>query len=565
MVRILRAFAWLRWRMLINSFEKTGSRDVVERFSVAIEKLGPIIAAVLMIPSGLLLAAGSVAAGYTLARGEQHALFFEAARYLLWAVPVFCIIGPVLMPAADRTNPVRLLLLPISRRILYVAQASSAFGDIWILVLLPLVLFVPIGLLVGGAFLAALLALIAGALLVAVAIGISSLTTSLLHLAVRDRRRGELLALLFIVIIPAASMLPGLLHGSRQRARVEGRAEARAPMHIPSWVATTGRWAIRLYPTELYVASTRAAARPDLPSAGARIAALAATGLGLHALGMFVFGRVLASPGSTGARRSVPMRAAWGRRLPGLSPGASAVALAQVRLALRTPRGRAILLSPVVMIGIFAIVMRRQIGSMDFGPLAFNSGFSLATFGSFVSLLSILPIAMNQFAVDKAGLTLALLSPLTDGEYLAGKAVGNGLIAAIPAMFCLLVAFVLSPGGSPALWVAIPPALIATYFLVAPAAAVLSALFPRAVDLNSIGRGSNAHGLAGLLGFLAFIVGGAPSVLIMLVVSNWLGRPAVVPVLLLVWCAITYAIGRVLFIPVRHVFAKRRENLAMIR
>ena len=116
MVRILRAFAWLRWRMLINSFEKTGSRDVVERFSVAIEKLGPIIAGVLMIPSGLLLAAGSVAAGYTLARGEQHALFFEAARYLLWAVPVFCIIGPVLMPAADRTYPVRLLLLPISRR-----------------------------------------------------------------------------------------------------------------------------------------------------------------------------------------------------------------------------------------------------------------------------------------------------------------------------------------------------------------------------------------------------------------------------------------------------------------
>ena len=565
MVRILRAFAWLRWRMLINSFEKTGSRDVVERFSVAVEKLGPIIAAVLMIPSGLLLAAGSVAAGYTLARGEQHALFFEAARYLLWAVPVFCVMGPVLMPAADRTNPVRLLLLPISRRILYVAQASSAFGDIWILVLLPLVLFVPIGLLAGGAFAAALLALIAGALLVAVAIGISSLTTSLLHLAVRDRRRGELLALLFIVIIPAASMLPGLLHGSRQRARVEGQAETRAPMHIPSWVTATGRWAVRLYPTELYVASTRAAARPDLPSAGARIAALAATGLGLHALGMFVFGRVLASPGSTGARRSVPMRAAWGRRLPGLSPGASAVALAQVRLALRTPRGRAILLSPVVMIGIFAIVMRRQIGSMDFGPLAFNSGFSLAAFGSFVSLLSILPIAMNQFAVDKAGLTLALLSPLTDGEYLAGKAVGNGLIAAIPAMLCLLLAFVLSPGGSPALWVAIPPALLATYFLVAPAAAVLSALFPRAVDLNSIGRGSNAHGLAGLLGFLAFIVGGAPSVLITMVVSNWLGGPAVAPVLLLVWCAMTYAIGRVLFIPVRHIFAKRRENLAMIR
>ena len=564
-MRILRAFAWLRWRMLINSFEKTAARDTVERFSLAIETLGPIIAAVLMVPSGLLLAAGSVAAGYALARGDQHALFFEAARYLLWAVPVFSIIGPVLMPAADRTNPVRLLLLPISRRTLYVAQAFAAVSDIWVLVMLPLVLFVPIGLIAGGAFAAALLALIAGALLVAVVIGISSLATSLLHLAVRDRRRGELLALLFIVIIPAASMLPGLIQGGRHRARVEGRTEAREPMPIPSWLATTGGWAVTLFPTELYVASTRAAARPDVTAAGKGIAALAATGLCLHAFGMFVFARVLASPGSTGARRAVSTRAAWGRTLPGLSPGASAVALAQVRLALRTPRGRAILLSPVVMIAIFAVVMRQQIGSMDFGPLAFNSGLSLAMFGSFVSLLSILPIAMNQFAVDKAGLTLALLSPLTDGEYLAGKAVGNGLIAAVPALLCVLVSFVLCPDGSPALWVAIPPALLATYFLVAPAAAVFSALFPRAVDLNSIGRGSNAHGLAGLLGFVAFVASGAPSVLIMLVVSKWLERPSLVPALLLVWCAIAYTIGRILFVPARKIFAKRRENLAMIR
>jgi hypothetical protein len=565
MLRILRAFAWLRWRMLLNSLEKTSGRDTVERFSLAIEKIGPIIAAVLMVPSGLLLAAGGAACGYALARGDQQPLLFEAARYLLFAVPIFGIVGPLFMPAADRTNPVRLLLLPIPRSTLYVAQTSAAFADLWVLVMLPFVIFVPIGLVAGGAFAAALIALLASALLVAVVIGISSLTTSLVHLAVRDRRRGELLALLFIVIIPAASMLPGLLHGSRQRARIEGRAEAQEPMHVPSWLATTGEWAIALYPTELYVASTRAAARHDVTAAGARLAALAASGLCLHAFGMFVFARVLASPGSTGARRAVPMRPAWGLTVPGLSPGASAVALAQIRLALRTPRGRAILLSPVVMIGIIAVVMRRQIDGVELGFLAVNSGVSLAAFGSFVSLLSILPIAMNQFAVDKAGLTLALLSPLTDGEYLAGKAVGNGLIAAVPALLCVLVSFVLSPGGSLALWVAIPPALLATYFLVAPAAAVFSALFPRVVDLNSIGRGSNAHGLAGLLGLVAFVASAAPSVLIMLVVSTWLERPALLPVLLLVWCAIAYTIGRVLFLPARKIFAKRRENLAMIR
>jgi hypothetical protein len=565
MLRILRAFAWLRWRMLLNSLERTGARDAVERFSLAIEKLGPIMAGVLMIPSGLLLAAGSVAGGYALARGDERSVFFEVARYLLLAVPVFCIVGPLLMPAADRTNPVRLLLLPIPARTLYVAQASAAFGDVWILIMLPLVLFVPIGLIAGGAFAAALVAVAGGVLLVAVMIGISSLSTSLLHLAVRDRRRGELLALLFIVVIPAVSMLPGLLQGSRHRARLEGGTEVRTTLQAPEWAAAAGAWVKTVYPSELYVTSTREAARRDLMPAATRLAGLAATGLALHGLGMFVFGRVLASPGSTGARsQAAPMNAVWGRTLPGLSAGASAVALAQLRLALRTPRGRAILLSPVVMIGIFGTLMRRTTGAMDFGSMSFEGGLSLATFGSFVSLISILPIAMNQFAVDKAGLTLALLSPLTDGEYLAGKAVGNGLIAAIPAILCGLLSLMIFPAGSPALWVAIPLSLAATYFLVAPVAAVFSAIFPRVVDMNSIGRGSNAHGLAGLLGLLAFVVSAAPCALLMLVASQWLGRPVLVPVFLLAWCVVAYVIGRVLFVPARKLFAKRRENLALI-
>jgi hypothetical protein len=255
----------------------------------------------------------------------------------------------------------------------------------------------------------------------------------------------------------------------------------------------------------------------------------------------------------------------WRRTLPGLSSGASAVALAQLRLALRTPRGRAILLGPVVTIAIFGVLMRRQTGTMDFGSLSFAGGLSLAIFGSFASLTSILPIAMNQFAVDKAGLTLALLSPLKDGEYLAGKAVGNGLIAAVPALLCVLVSFVLFPGGSLALWAAIPLSLVATYLIVAPAAAAFSAIFPRIVDLNSVGRSGNAHGLAGLLGLVTFVVSAVPCVVLTLAASHWLDRPTLVPVLLLVWCVIAYGISRLLFVPVRRVFASRRENLALIQ
>jgi len=562
MLRILRAFAWLRWRMLINSLEKTGARDTVERFSIAIEKLGPIMAAVLMVPSGLILAAAATASGLALARGDQHSLFFAAARYLLFAVPIVSIFGPLLLPAADRTNPVRLLLLPIPRNTLYVAQSSSAFGDMWVLAMLPIVLFVPLGLLIGGSLAAALLSLVAGVLLVLVIVGLTSLATSVLHLLVRNRRRGELLALLFIVIIPAASMLPGLLHGLRHAPGAAERPSA-ISSKVPDWVKGAGVRAFAIYPPEVYTRSTRTAASGDLVTAGAGLAALLAAVLVIHAAGLIAFAKVLASPGSTGSRRAVPTRAAWNRRLPGLSSGASAVALAQLRLALRTPRGRSIVLSPVVVTGIFAFVARNPMG-LDSGPFPFHTGISIAGFASFVGLLAVLPVAMNQFAIDNAGLTLALLSPLSDREYLAGKAVGNGLIAALPISFSFLVALFLLPGGSPALWLAIPLGLLSAYFLVAPAAATLSALFPRVVDLNSIGRGSNAHGLAALLGMIAFVLSALPAVFITFAASAWLHNTSVVPVLLMPWCIASYGIGRVLFIPARRIFARRRENLAML-
>jgi hypothetical protein len=474
-------------------------------------------------------------------------------RFVLLAVPVLCIVGPLFLPAADRTNPVRMLLLPIARPTMYVAQSATAFGDPWILLLLPVVLGLPLGLVSGGATGAAALALVAGALLVVAVVGISSLATSLLHLAVRDRRRGELLALILVIFIPLVSMLPGLMSGVRRPHDAQGRRLPRpaAERMVPAWAERAGDRAFAIVPTELYIRSTREAVQPNAVAALAPVAVLGAVAVVLHALGMVVFGRVLDSPGSTGARRSTPMRAAWGRRLPLLSTPASAVALAQVRLALRTTRGRSVLLSPVLFLAVFGVVMYRGGGGMNFGPFNFQSGLALAAFMSFISLISILPIGMNQFAVDKAGLTLALLSPLTDRDYLAGKAVGNGLIIAIPAAVCLL-------------WVCIPLAFLAIALLVSPVAAMLSAIFPRVVDMNSIGRGSNAHGLAGFLGLVSYVAASLPCAALMLLAARWLNRPSLAPVFLLIWCVVAYGISRLLFSLARKVFQQRRENLALI-
>ena len=166
-------------------------------------------------------------------------------------------------------------------------------------------------------------------------------------------------------------------------------------------------------------------------------------------------------------------------------------------------------------------------------------------------------------AVNGTLLTLMLLSPLSDREYLAGKAVGNALIGLPPAFICVIGVALLFRDGSPTLWLAVPLSLIATYLLTSAPSAMLSAVFPRLVDLNSIGRSSNAHGLAGLLGMLSFVAAGASNLAIVFV-ANWLGRPGLVPILLVGWCVIAFFISRLLFAMARRVFAARRENLALL-
>jgi hypothetical protein len=158
-----------------------------------------------------------------------------------------------------------------------------------------------------------------------------------------------------------------------------------------------------------------------------------------------------------------------------------------------------------------------------------------------------------------------LLSPLSDRDYLAGKAVGNGLIAAVPAAVCLGACFAFLPGArSIVSWLSVPVALLSIYCLTTPVAAALSAMFPRVVDLNSIGRGSNAHGLAGLLGMLTFVVAGALNAAVALTAAYWSGRALVTLAVLIVWCAISMLAARLLFQSASRIFATRRENLALL-
>ena len=570
MWRTLRAFAWMRWRVLMNSLERTGARDTIERLSLAIEQIGPIIALVLLAPSALGLAGLGAYAGYWLP-GPDRVVTFDAIRVLLLVAVGFCIVAPLLMPSMERTNAVRLLLLPIAPRTLYIAHAAGAFSEPWILLASAALIGVPAGLAAAGALAAAALALAAGLLLIAVLLGLSTLAASILHLIFRDRRRGELLALLFIVVLPVVAMLPGLIE-PRQRSREERRAERRARAErlargeeAPSDRAfrIAGR-AYDLLPSELYVETARTAAHREPAPASVALAGLALTAGALHALGMLTFSGLLRSPGSTSRRQAVRTRVSRQARVPGISRGAMAVAHAQLHLTLRTPRGRSMLLSPLLVFVMFAVMTRRAGGEVDFGFATLSAGLGLAAISALFCLLAILPFAMNQFAIDRAGLTLALLSPLGHRDLLIGKAVANGLIVAGLTVVCTIVAWALVPQGHPALWLSLFPAVASTYLLAAPGAAALSAVFPRPVDLNSIGRGSNAHGAAGFLGLLLFVAAGIPAILLILAATA-LGRLALAPVLLLAWCGVAALLSRVLFATAVALFDRRMENLALVK
>ena len=556
MQRILRAFVWLRWRTLVNSLERRTSRDVLERFSIALEQLGPTLAVLLLVPTLAAVAAFAVYAGWALTHGDELNPSFIALRMLLLLVCFLAVVGPVMLPAGDRAATVRLLLLPIPRGVLYASRAAAALADPWIALACAATLGVPLGLALGGMPALAVVASVSGVLVVFALVGVALLVGALVQLIVRERRRGELLGVALVLLLPLASMLPALL------APADSEAKAARGGESPGRGAAIGRVIVAMIPSEQFLDGVAAASGGPLRVAVRPLATLAVTAAVLHLLAFAAFNAVVDSAGASARSRASARTARPGRRIPGLSAQTSAVAINQLRLAFRTPRGKATMLAPVAVMLMLTLLRSRGGGNADL-PLGLTSGLGVAAFAAFVALVSVLPLAMNQFAIDRAGLTLMLLSPLDTRSILRGKAIGNGLLAVVSATLCVLTAAAIFREGHAALWVCIPVAALASYLLAAPAAAVLSTIFPRAVDMASVGGASNAHSLAGLLGMLAFAAALLPAAGTALAARAVAG-PIAALVALVAWCAVAGAISIPLFAAAARLFERRRENLGLV-
>ena len=121
MLAIFRAFLWMRWRVLANTLERTGARDALDRLSLATEKLGPLIAIALLVPSAVAMFVVGLVAGFGIATGSGT-IPFQIVRFFLLAGILLTLLGPIILPARDSASAVRLLLLPTSRGALYLSQ-----------------------------------------------------------------------------------------------------------------------------------------------------------------------------------------------------------------------------------------------------------------------------------------------------------------------------------------------------------------------------------------------------------------------------------------------------------
>jgi hypothetical protein len=591
--RALWAFTWLRWRVLVNSLKSAQRRDAVERVS----RVAAFIIPGLFLASAFSTVAASIGLGafggwYSVAHPEHAGDVLEYVQLFLLLITVFAVLVPLFVGAHGGAGRVtRFMLLPIPRRTLHGIETFASLTDPWMVFVLPGLLAYAGGFIAGaisqpepelGRFYAAgAVAVVAAAGLALVLASISSMVAFLVSWLVRDRRRGEIFVLVFIVALSGASLAPAFLSRS-----LEGRLDvgdghspcserspegARISLHCgPGQVPQAARsnWVMgelpawtRVLPSELYGAAIGAVMEPAANAPWLPLAGLFAEGALFYALSSTVHRRVVESVESGRTRRSRAHTAGAAFRIPGMWPGSSAVAVAQVRTAMRSVRGRLVVLLPGPIVAMLAITFGRIHAAGTFESILATRGYAAFGAGIIFALYAAQAFTMNQFGSDRSGLTREFIAPIRDVDLVRGKAVGCGVIVGTGALLSLICAVTVAPGGSPLLWLATGLGGAAAFLVLSPVSALVSVLLPVASDLSKTGTAGNPHSIAMLAGTVIVAVAIAPAALVVALLES---APAKALLVITIWLGLAGAIG----IPLLGVVAKtlrlRRENLALV-
>jgi len=569
MIAALSTFAWLRWRLLANSL-RADRRDTIEQLSRVASLVVPGLLVVTGTASVVMTVLGGWVAGWRSATDLSSSVWIlTIIRGLLVVVTALVGLAPLIIGVhGGAGRHTRLTLLPIPRRVLHLVEVVTTLLDPWVIFVLPGLVSFALGLTI-GAFrrpepwvrhwvLDGAAALAAGLLFTFVLASLASLMTFLVEWIVRDRRRGELFVIVFVIALGCAAMAPAFLSRDLGRDLAGGPRRRALPSALAWTPSDWPAWTTAL-PSELYAEAV--VLGYDVPEQERiwPLTMLAIEGGVLFALSAVVHGTVgqLAERGR--AYRNRAMTGVVAVRLPGMWPGTSAVALAGVRTALRSVRGRLVVFLP----GPLAAMLALFVGGLHMpdgltwivaarGYLAFGGGLLLGLFAAQA-------FTLNQFASDRAGLTLEFLAPIRDVDLVRGKAVGCGALLLAGGAISFVCACLVAPGGSPWLWMATLAGGMATFLATSPIAAWLSIALPIASDLSKTGMAGNPHSLALVAGSFAIAAAAVPAVAILTVFP-----PETAGLAMTVWLATTLTLSVPGLSLAARAIGTRRENLALV-
>jgi hypothetical protein len=566
MIRSLRAFVWLRWRLVLNSVRGGRRRDTLEQISRVLSMALPFIIVALAFGSVVAIAVVGFISGRALAAGAiRPDTALSVARGVLVALTVALVIFSVTSPIqGSLTQYTRLLLLPISRRTLHIVEVSASLVDPWIAFLAPGLLLFAVGLSVGGAAVAGAWAALAAVLFLGLLAAMAALIGFLVAWLLRDRRRSEWFTLVFVIGMSAVAFVPLMMAERSAQDRREARrnGQPRGSRSVQAFDQSLPVWT-RAVPSELYARTVRAGLEGRHAAAMIAVAGLAAEAALLFAASSVVHGRLIGSTTVSGRRRRGEIVPVSAIRLPGLSEAVSAVAVAQARTAMRSVRGRLLVFMSGPTLALLVFFFRRFDDVTVFRRLG-EYGFVLAGVSMIMAILSAQSFTMNLFGSDKAGLTLQFLSPVSDAELARGKILGVGAVLAAAAALAVVSAVVVAPGGSVGLWIAAILGTAAVYLMISPVAVWMSALFPVASDLNRAGQGGNPHGLAAFAGIVALALAGGLTTGLFWTVTWGFSRPDLTLPAMAVWLAVVAAVAHPLVVLASRAISLRSENLAMV-
>ena len=566
-LRGLRAIMWLRWRLLKNSMVGGRKRDEVEQVSRALAMVVPVLIIAVSMGTFLSVCAVSYVGGRMMANGLVASTSGLFVVRLLTGLMVFTIIALSTVSPAQSTMSryTRLLLLPIPRRVLHLVEVLASMGDPWVAVVTAGLSMFAIGLYAGGQPAVALAAGLAAILTVAAVVSAGALVSFLVAWLMRDRRRGELLTLVFVLGFSLMSFVPAFIARSREQKAQEPQA-ATAPSRPKIDVAEFDRnlptWTHYL-PSELHARTVGAALDGDRARVATSLTILLIEAALLFVASGRVHRRLLGSlEGDRGRKRNRSIKLT-AHRFPGLSAGSSAVAWALIRNTFRSVRGRLTILLPGPMLGLLVFAFK-GVPSETWTVDAASRGYLLFGAGLIFTFYAMHSISMNLFGSDRAGLTLQLLGPMTDREIVRGKLVGFAAVIGTGGLACLLTATAVARSGSPAYWLAVILGGAATFCLVAPLAIWCSALFPVANDLSKTGSGGNPHPFAMVAGTVATAVLFLPTVVILALAEFAFESPLSALAMEAGWFVLAAGIGFPLVKLAARAMSSRRENLALV-